>query len=665
MGLDRQFGRPRARRLLRLREVPRGPRRPVCDAGSHGAARRRATSIVGDPELVAVVRDVRGDTITAALTAEAVPGLTFSKGHGYQVGQVGAFVRIPLGLVDLYAIVVQVGAAPAGGSDDPDDRVAWAAPGTAWMRLELFAEGSRDAAPRRGVSRYPAIGDAVYLVTADDLGLLYGTADQDASTHVRVGHVANAPHLPATLDVNALVSRHSAVVGSTGTGKSSTVSALLHQLADQARYPSGRIVVVDVHGEYAGGLGGLAHVRRVRIGTPTAQGPSPMFLPYWALTVDELVSLTFGALDETSHSAVRDWLLERKREHADRHPELGLSAADVTADTPLPFSVHRLWFDFHERIHATHTAQQDAQSPSTRAYALDEDGEPLRGDARRVVAPTYRPLNNSGADRVLLSAGALPMRRPLERLAGLLRDPRYSFLFDPGPWAPDLEGEAAADLGTFLQDWLGSSSSVVVADVSNVPTAVLRDVVGVLLRVLYDALVWGRDHSAGGRERPLLVVLEEAHRYLGEQGGAAGEIAERIVKEGRKYGVGLMLVSQRPSEIRPTILSQVGTFVVLRLTNPSDRSLVRATLPDHLGGLFDIVPVLRTGEVVMAGEATRLPSRAVVDIRPENRPDSADPCVVSPDAARGWNAPDPSTDYAALVAAWRRSGAAPQETIHG
>ncbi|MGY1849535.1 ATP-binding protein [Blastococcus sp. SYSU DS1021] len=617
-----------------------------------------------DPELVAVVRDVRGDTITAALTAEAVPGLTFSKGHAYQVGQVGAFVRIPIGLVDLFGTVVQVGAAPAKGSSDEDDRVAWAAPGDAWMRIELIAESPKSGLVQRGVSRYPAIGDPVHLVTADDLGRLFGTAGVLPATHIKIGHIANAPQLPATLNINTLLSRHSAVVGSTGTGKSSTVSSILHQLANVDRFPSARIVVIDVHGEYGGGLRDLASVHRVRISdSSSTEGETRgnLHLPYWALSVDEFVGMAFGGLDDISATAVRDWVLQEKRAYASRHPELSLRQIDITADTPLPFSVHKLWYEFHERAHATHTAQQDAQAPGTRAYQKDDAGNLMRGDAARVIAPTYRPLMNSGTDRVFMSASALNMRRQLEHLAGRLRDPRYGFLFTPGPWSTDLNGEAERGLGDFLAQWLGDSAPIKVADLSNVPSVILRDVVGVLLRVLYDALVWGRDEDAGGRKRPLLVVLEEAHRYLGDEGATAATVVDRIVKEGRKYGVGVMLVSQRPSEIRATVLSQVGTFVVLRLSNQVDRGLVRSTLPDSLGGLFDVVPVLRTGEAVLVGESVHLPSRALIDVPPAHRPDSADPCVVTADGSAGWNRSRREPDFDSLAKAWWHSGATRKE----
>lgn len=624
-----------------------------------------------DPELVGVVRDVRGATVTAALTTEAVPGLTFSKGHAYQVGQLGTFVRIPMGLIDIFAVVMQVGAGPDPTESESVERVAWAAPGDAWMRLELLAEGPHDTRVERGVSRYPAIGDPVYLVTADDLGRLYGNvATARSSPYVRVGHVAAAPQLSVGLNLDALVSRHIAIVGSTGTGKSSTVSGLLHQISDRSRYPASRAIVVDVHGEYYGGLSDLAELREVRIGTSQTYDQellrgNTLYLPYWALTVDELISLTFGTLDDVSTVAVRDRVLTAKRAYATRHPELALEGAEITADTPLPFSIHQLWFELHEEVYATHRAQANAQTPATRAYAHDAEGKPLRGDARRVVAPTYQPLVSAGTERVFLSTSPLNMRRQTEHLAGRLRDPRYAFLFEPGPWTPDINGEVESDLGAFLRSWLGGQQAIVLADLSNVPTAVLRDVVGVLLRILYEALVWGRNLLEGGRHRPLLLVLEEAHRYLGVDGGAAGAIVERIVKEGRKFGVGLMLISQRPSEIRATILSQVGTFIVLRLTNTTDRGLVRAALPDHLGGLFDVVPVLRTGEAVMVGEAIHLPTRVVVDVAPDRRPDSSNPSVVSIDGVTGWNAEVSGDDYDGLAAAWRRSGAPRKENQVG
>lgn len=163
-------------------------------------------------------------------------------------------------------------------------------------------------------------------------------------------------------------------------------------------------------------------------------------------------------------------------------------------------------------------------------------------------------------------------------------------------------------------------------------------------------LFWGRNRAEGGRKRPQLVVMEEAHRYLGKDSdNPAREMVQRIVKEGRKFGIGAMIVSQRPSEIDDTILSQCGTFVALRLTNSSDRSKVQAALPDNLSGIADSLSVLRTGEAIITGEAAKLPVRCRITLPPKDRrPDSEDPLVVA-----SWRKNREIENYSHLIATWR------------
>jgi DNA helicase HerA-like ATPase len=177
----------------------------------------------------------------------------------------------------------------------------------------------------------------------------------------------------------------------------------------------------------------------------------------------------------------------------------------------------------------------------------------------------------------------------------------------------------------------------------------------VLIRLLFDALFWARQLPEGGRSRPLLFVLEEAHAYLNSGNeGAASVAARRIVKEGRKYGLGAMIVSQRPSEIDPTILSQCGTIFAMRLANASDRSHVTGTVSDNLEGLFNMLPALRTGEAIIVGESVHLPLRALVDAPAKNRrPDSHDPQVYDPSTRGGWNRPKQAEDYARVLKNWR------------
>jgi len=191
---------------------------------------------------------------------------------------------------------------------------------------------------------------------------------------------------------------------------------------------------------------------------------------------------------------------------------------------------------------------------------------------------------------------------------------------------------------------------------SGVPREILNILIGALLRIIYDSLFWARNIPEGGRERPLLVVLEEAHAYLGkDDAGPAAQAVRRLVKEGRKYGIGAMIISQRPVEIDTTILSQCGTFFAMRLANAQDRSQVTSVVSDNLEGLFAMLPILRTGEAIVVGEAVHIPIRAMIDSPPKNRrPDSQDPVVYDDFGPGGWNRDREPSDYEEVVELWRK-----------
>jgi uncharacterized protein len=232
-----------------------------------------------------------------------------------------------------------------------------------------------------------------------------------------------------------------------------------------------------------------------------------------------------------------------------------------------------------------------------------------------------------------------------------LRDSRYRFLFEPGPTlTPDLDGRIEGDLDALVSGWIGNELPITVVDLSGAPADVLSLVTGTVLRIIYDALFWASELPISGRRQPLLVVLEEAHLFLpeGHQSAAQRTVA-KVAKEGRKYGVGLMLVTQRPTELDSTVLSQCGTMIALRLTNQADRSRVASTMPDDLANLAGLLPSLRTGEAIVTGEAIPIPSRVRVP-QAARKPIGADP-----DLLEGWRAmARPDTDhYTTALANWR------------
>ncbi len=619
-----------------------------------------------DPTLIGTVQDVAGTSVSVSLISESITGLSFFKGESYRIGQVGSFVRIPLGYTSLFGIVSQVGAGAAPKAEG--DTRPW---GNQWLRVQLVGEKGREGKFERGVSQHPTINDAVHIVTEEDLREIYGPGDP--VDFVTVGHLASAESIPALVNINKLVTRHSAVVGTTGAGKSTTVAGLLAALTVPARYPSARIVVLDIHGEYAKALADRSMV--FRITADASKGEKPLRIPFWALGFLELVKLAFGEIkDDRALAAVADAIVALKRESLVNKPRDGVSADRVTADSPVPFCIHQLWLDFHQREHRTVIPKPGAGADEVEsAYELGADGKPVQlGDALSVTPPRYRTVKMTGPanERVNWGPDALNMRQQLAVLASKLRDPQLAFLFNPDDWRPGLDGTVAKDLDAVLADWIGSSAPIAILDLSGIPATVLNDLIGALLRILYDALFWARNVPEGGRERPLMLVLEEAHAYLGkEHSGTAAAAVRRIAKEGRKYGVGVMIVSQRPSEIDPTILSQCGTIFAMRLVNDVDRGQVTGAASDNLKGLFDMLPILRTGEAIIVGEAVSLPIRTLIDPPDKNRqPDSGDPRVVvrkvptlpsdpnkdGHEGEGGWAVPRQPEDYAIVMTQWRK-----------
>ena len=234
----------------------------------------------------------------------------------------------------------------------------------------------------------------------------------------------------------------------------------------------------------------------------------------------------------------------------------GLDPRSLTVDSPVPFSLKQLWYELTDFETTTFVGPQRDQPALENA-----------GDANSLTPPKYTP-HAMGAAGPFLNQAAKGIRRQLNLLRSRMLDRRFDFILHPGPWEPDLQGVTAQDLDTLLQGWLGHDRPLTVLDLSGVPSAVLVRLIGSILRIIYEALYWSGEKTEGGVLRPLLVVMEEAHRYVSpESGNVAAEMVKRIAKEGRKYGVGAMLVSQRPAEIDETVLSQCGTLIALRLSN--------------------------------------------------------------------------------------------------
>jgi hypothetical protein len=336
------------------------------------------------------VQDVNGTTVRITLENESLSGTTFINGQGYRIGQIGSFIKIPLGYIELFGIVSQVGA-----SSVPENQIGNQPFGNRWMTIQLIGEGHLSGKFQRGISQYPTVSDEVHLVSEKDLKKIYGETHEDY--YVNIGSIAGAESIPALLDINKLITRHSVVVGTTGSGKSTTVAGILSALSDNEKYPSSRILILDIHGEYAQALGERSNI--FRINANSKENENELYIPFWALNFEEFLNITFGDItDEKSRSALLERVLKMKEESFISHPFDGVTLDTLSVDSPIPFSLNKLWYDLYAETFATYYSKNKSQTPENWAYELDKNGDELKGDIEKAIPPRFKHVKNDKED---------------------------------------------------------------------------------------------------------------------------------------------------------------------------------------------------------------------------------------------------------------------------
>jgi hypothetical protein len=271
------------------------------------------------------------------------------------------------------------------------------------------------------------------------------------------------------------------------------------------------------------------------------------------------------------------------------------------------------------------------------------------GNLDNLVSNQYPPAG-IGNNAPFLNTRAKGLLGFLDSMRNKLNDSSYAFLFNPGKLTPDADGKIEEDLDKIFINWLGNKAPITILDLSGIPSIIMSSISGTLLKIIYDGLFWGVNTKVGGKNQPLLIVLEEAHSYLkAGENSISSRTVQMIAKEGRKYGVGLLLVTQRPSELDETVLSQCGTMIALRMNNSKDRGHIKSAIQDELQSMVDLLPSLRTGEALISGEAVKIPSR-VKFFKISNAPKSSDP-----KASEKWveNIEKQEEEYKMLLKSWR------------
>ena len=429
---------------------------------------------------------------------------------------------------------------------------------------------------------------------------------------ISIGKHSSSDNLEVYLDVHKLVLRHSAILGSTGSGKSNSTIGIIKKII--VEYANSRILLIDPHGEY-GSAFPSAKVLRIN------DEQNPLFIPFWLMNFDELAYFLVGAKptddQRPEYRLLRNMITDLKKQHCILRSGTVVSNY-ITADSPIPFNSRALWHEMNWLLNATFSVKPKDQQKRDTAQETNP------GDPETLIAAEFIPYTMG--NQAPFKSEHQEYYSYEKKLLSRLKDSRYDFLFHPGDYK---DQNSSKDLHDILQDWIGDSNRLTILDLSNVPFEVLDITVGLITRFIYDSMFWGRNESYTGKSRPLLLAYDEAHAYLGKDDNTsyAKAAVERIFKEGRKFGIGAMVISQRPSEISETILAQVGTFIALRLSNSTDQSIVKSLAPDNMNSLINLLPSLRIGEAIVVGEAIKIPSRIKLPLQ-NPRPDSSDPKLV-------------------------------------
>ncbi len=429
--------------------------------------------------------------------------------------------------------------------------------------IDFLGEGEEDPATgklvnfKRGITAYPIPGNKAYPVTGSDLKQMYAA---DERAHIEIGTVFPTKDVRAALYVDALLGKHFALLGSTGTGKSTSAALIMHRICDAS--PEGHIVMIDPHGEYSAAFKGNGELFNV----------DNLAMPYWLMNFEEhceVILTSQGAERQQDMDILAKCLLQAR---AKNRAAEGLNK--LTVDSPIPYTLSDL----------------------TAAITNDMG------------------LLNKATDTA-------PYMRLKSKIDELKSDPRYQFMFS---------GMLVADsMSSFISKIFrlpANGKPISIIDVSGVPTDIVSVVVAVLSRLVFDYAIWSRNEV----QRPVLLVCEEAHRYVPSDktstGQAVRKVLERIAKEGRKYGVSLGLITQRPSDLAEGVLSQCGTIVAMRLNNDRDQNFVKSAMPEGSRGFLDVIPALRNRECIICGEGVSIPIRVSFDdLERDRRPASSDP----------------------------------------
>ncbi|MGI4791070.1 MAG: ATP-binding protein [Janthinobacterium lividum] len=452
----------------------------------------------------------------------------------------------------------------------------------------------KDGVFKRGGQQIAIPPTNVEVASEDDLNKIY--AGVEPAKKFVFSTLSQNASIDVVVDGDKFFGKHIGVVGSTGSGKSCAVAKILQEgmspssvQAENSMLNNSHIIIFDLHGEYGPAF-------------PAANSITidNLALPYWLMNSEELEEMFIESQEQNSHNQVSQFKLAVIMNKKRHNPGL----TKVTYDTPAYFSIKEVC----QYIRNQNFATKDAKTGLLAIKEKPADVEEQHQLFEEIV------FEEKATGKFNNGPYAGDFERFISRLDTKSQDDRLAFLL--GPCKPSGDPYRTDDLGDIIRQFIGyggeANSNVTIIDLSGIPFEVLSIVVSLITRLIFDFCFHFKRLKSLGSELPFLLVYEEAHNYIPRNEGAkyksVTKSIERIAKEGRKYGVSLMIVSQRPSEISDTIFSQCNNFVAMRLTNPADQQYIKRLLPDSVNALTDALPVLERQEAIVIGDSLAVPS---------------------------------------------------------
>lgn len=540
------------------------------------------------------VIEVNSERVIVEISNELDNYNIIHNGTLYRIGQVGSFVKIINGLSCVYCVVESFSTYMQTGDIAINKKV---------LNVSLLGYKNIKGEFENGAKITPSIADSVFLIDEDDINVIFKS---DVKFPIEVGKNYFSDILPVYLNLNEFVLKHSLIVGSTGSGKSNTVAYLLNNITKE--YKSSRIVIIDIHGEYMKYLGDNATEFSI------FNSANKLVIPYWMLDFDTLCKL-FGLgnnnLMSTPVDSFRDKILQMKKDFILKNTYYidKIKINDINVNSPIPFDIREIWFEFYNRGNATFLVA-NSKAPKDYVYETNEDGEKLIGNAKTLEKPQFKPYEMG--NKAPYKSSETFFRGIADNIENLLRNDDFKFIFGDDEY---IKGDK--NIAELIASWIDNEKQISVLNLSGVPYNILDVVIGVLSNLLFDTVYYTLKIDEKRYEgRPLLICYEEAHRYLnaGTQNSFSQNAVERIMKEGRKFGLGAMIISQRPVEIPNAIISQVSTFIVLRLTNSEDQSRIISFAPNNFSMFLKSLPSLGNGDAFVIGESMKIPMKVKIPL---------------------------------------------------